>query len=93
MAAPLVFCEPVLAFIKAFRLRGDMNALKQAALSRFSIPMLASAKKALWESCSDDGSTDHSHLRTIGTRVTLAITYYYVYNCSQYSVHVELLLD
>ena len=57
MAAPLVFCEPVLAFIKAFRLRGDMNALKQAALSRFSIPMLASAKKALWESCSDDLSS------------------------------------
>ena len=34
-----------------------MNALKQAALSHFSIPMLASAKKALWESCSDDLSS------------------------------------
>ena len=54
MATPPVFCEPVLAFIKAFRLWGDLNALKQAALSRFSIPMLASAKKALWENCSAD---------------------------------------
>ena len=54
MALPPVFCEPVLAFIKAFRLRGDQNALKQAALSRFNISMLASAKKALWECCKDD---------------------------------------
>ena len=53
MAAP-VFSEPVLAFIKAFRLRGDMTALKQAALSRFSIPMLFSAKKSLWEFCDAD---------------------------------------
>ena len=54
MAVPPVFCEPVLAFIKAFRLRGDLNSLKQAALSRFNISMLASAKKALWECCKDD---------------------------------------
>ena len=54
MALPPVFCEPVLAFIKAFRLRGDQNALKQAALSHFNISMLASAKKALWECCMDD---------------------------------------
>ena len=53
MAAP-VFSEPVLAFIKAFRLLGDMTALKQAALSRFSIPMLFSAKKSLWEFCDAD---------------------------------------
>ena len=46
MAAP-VFSEPVLAFIKAFRLLEDMTALKQAALSRFIIPMLYSAKKSL----------------------------------------------
>ena len=45
------FCEPVLAFIKAFRLRGDQNALKHAALSRFSTLVLCSAKKALWEAC------------------------------------------
>ena len=54
MALPPVFCEPVLAFIKAFRIWGDQNALKQAALSRFNISMLASAKKALWECCNDD---------------------------------------
>ena len=47
----------VLAFIKAFRLRGDMNALKQTALSRFSIPMLSSAKKTLWETCGADLSS------------------------------------
>lgn len=49
----MVFCEPVLAFIKAFRLKGDANALKQAALSRFSIPMLFSAKKSLWAHCEE----------------------------------------
>jgi len=53
MAAP-VFYEPVLAFIKAFCLRGHVTALKQAALSRFSIPMLFSAKKSLWEFCDAD---------------------------------------
>jgi len=31
-----------------------MTALKQAALSRFSIPMLFSAKKSLWEFCEAD---------------------------------------
>ena len=51
MALPPVFCELILAFIKAFCLRGDLNALKQAALS---ISMLVSAKKALWECCKDD---------------------------------------
>ena len=53
MATPLL-CSPVQAFIKAFRLWGGINALKQAALGRFSIPMLADAKKALWEVCNDD---------------------------------------
>ena len=53
MAAP-VFSEPVLAVIKAFRLRGDVTALKPAALSRFSIPMLFSTKKSLWEFCDAD---------------------------------------
>jgi len=52
MAAP-VFSEPVLAFIKAFRLRGHVTALKQAALSGLSIPMF-SAKKSLWEFCDAD---------------------------------------
>lgn len=49
-----MLCEPVLAFVKAFRLRGDANALKQAALGRFNSPALANAKKALWEACSTD---------------------------------------
>jgi len=33
-----------------------MTALKQAALSHFSIPMLFSAKKSLWEFCNADFS-------------------------------------
>lgn len=49
-----MLCEPVLAFVKAFRLRGDANALKQAALGRFNSPSLANAKKVLWEACSTD---------------------------------------
>jgi len=53
----MVFCEPVLAFIKAFRLKGDTNALKQAALSRFTIPMLFNAKKSLWEHCEEELSS------------------------------------
>ena len=55
--ASSVFCEPVLAFVKAFRLRGDASALKQAALGRFSPSMLAEAKKSLWEHCRTDLSS------------------------------------
>ena len=54
MAVPPVLCEPLLAFIKAFCLRSDLNTLKQAALSCFNISMLASTKKASWECCKDD---------------------------------------
>ena len=43
----MVRYEPVLAFIKAVRLKGDVNALKHTALSRFCIPLLFSAKKSL----------------------------------------------
>jgi len=37
--------DPVLAFIKAFRLRGSSENLKMAALSKFD-----KAKEALWDS-------------------------------------------
>ena len=50
----MVFCDPVLIFVKAFRLKGDANALKHAALSRFSTSMLLNAKKLLWEHCDED---------------------------------------
>lgn len=39
---------------KAFR---DVNALRQAALNRFSIPLLSSTKKSLWEQCSRNFSS------------------------------------
>ncbi len=48
------FCEPVLSFVKAFRLRGDASSLKQAALSRFSASLLFNAKKALWDHCASE---------------------------------------
>ncbi len=44
----------VLAFTKAFRLRGDSEGLKHAALERFDAGTLASAKKVLWEACQSD---------------------------------------
>ncbi len=50
----MVFCEPVLAFIKAIRLRDDASAIKLAALSRFNSSMLFNAKKALWAQCEAD---------------------------------------
>ena len=42
--------DPVLAFIKGFRLRGSTENLKRAALSKFDDVLMSSAKKALWDS-------------------------------------------
>lgn len=44
-----------MACVKVFRLRGDVVALKQAALARFSPSLLS--KKALWDFCSVDDLT------------------------------------
>ncbi len=46
--------DPVLAIIKAYRLRGDMEGLKRASSSRFDSCMTAQAKKVLWENCQVD---------------------------------------
>ena len=46
--------DPVLAFIKAYRLKGDKLGLKQAVLSAFDPTVLARAHKNLWEFCKDD---------------------------------------
>lgn len=43
--------DPVLAFLKASRLRDDSVSLKQAALGKFSTSLLADAKKKLWDHC------------------------------------------
>ena len=45
-----MLCDPVLAFIKAFRLRGSADNLKRAALSKFDSVLLCKAKKELWDS-------------------------------------------
>ena len=50
----MMIIDPVLAFIKAFRLRGDRESLRLAACSRFDTVMVSAAKKKLWESCSSD---------------------------------------
>ena len=42
--------DPVLAFIKAFRLRGSSENLKMAALSKFDSIVMSKAKEALWDS-------------------------------------------
>ena len=46
----VMLCDPVLAFIKAFRLRGSSSNLKLAALSKFDSVVMSKAKKALWDS-------------------------------------------
>jgi len=42
--------DPMLAFIKAFRLRGSSENLKLAALSKFDSIAMSKAKEALWDS-------------------------------------------
>ena len=44
--------NPVLAFIKAFRLHGSIDKLKHSALSKFDAVLIVSAQKALWD-CTD----------------------------------------
>ena len=46
--------DPVLAFVKAFRLKGDVDSLKRLVSERFSSELVDRAKKALWDCC---GST------------------------------------
>ena len=41
--------NPVLAFVKAFRLKGDNTSLKSAIATRFDTGVLSSAIKALWD--------------------------------------------
>ena len=43
--------DPVLTFVKAFRLKGDTNSLKRLAYERFSSEFVERAKKALWDLC------------------------------------------
>lgn len=49
LATPLV--NPLLAFVKAYKLRGDNLGIKQAVLSSFDEVSIASAYRILWDSC------------------------------------------
>ena len=46
--------DSALAFIKAYRLKGDTLGMKQAVLSTFDSSSLATAHKCLWDKCGDD---------------------------------------
>ena len=46
--------DPVLVFIKPYRLRGDILGLKQAVLSSFDPTTLALAHKSVWDTCKVD---------------------------------------
>ena len=44
--------SPVLAFIKAFRLQGDVDTIKRSVCENFSSELVeAASKKALWDHC------------------------------------------
>lgn len=43
--------NPVLAFIKAFRLQGDIDTIKRSVCENFSSELVEGAKKALWDQC------------------------------------------
>ncbi len=56
--------NPALAYIKAFRLRGDRDGLTQSVTERVDAVSLAEAKKLLWDRCKldleDGGLTFHT---------------------------------
>ena len=41
--------NPVLAYVKAFRLSGESDPLKHAVLGKFAPAILAEAKRILWD--------------------------------------------
>ena len=43
--------DPVLSFIKAFRLKGDNETLRNVIMEHFSTADVEKAKKLLWEAC------------------------------------------
>lgn len=50
--------DPVLAFVKAFRLRGSTANLKRTALSKFDDGLMSKAKRALWDSACAEALTE-----------------------------------
>ena len=51
---PPLLVNPVLAFVKAFRLKGDLGSLKSLVAQRFDFAMVYAALKALWAHCCPD---------------------------------------
>ena len=49
-----VLINPILAFIKAYRLRGDISGLRNALLSVVDSLLLVDAHKSLWQHCKND---------------------------------------
>ena len=43
--------DPVLAFIKAYRLKGDTDSLRRVVKDHFSSAHVENAKRLLWDSC------------------------------------------
>ena len=50
--------NPVLAFLKAFRLRSDKESLKTRTCERFSSSSVSEAKKLLWDCCAHRTSSN-----------------------------------
>ncbi len=46
--------NPVLTFVKAFRLKGDTSRLSSLLAARFSVTLLVDALKDLWRYCNAD---------------------------------------
>ena len=49
-----VLTNPILAFIKAYRLRGDVSGLRNALLSVVDSSLLVDAHKSFWQHCKND---------------------------------------
>ena len=50
----LPLSNPVLAFVKAYRLRGDVSGLRNSLLPAVDSSLLVDALKALWQHCKND---------------------------------------
>ena len=54
VSATSLLVDPILALVKAYRLRGAIVGLKQAVCSSFDDTPLSYAYKLLWDSCSSE---------------------------------------
>ena len=47
----VILIHPVLAFLKAFRLKRDVDTIRRSVCENFSSELVESGKKALWDFC------------------------------------------